>query len=50
MGPAPRRYRKVLDHQIRTGNDRLFRRWLADPDFEPVLQTWHKHNANWDWW
>lgn len=50
MAPAPRWYRKVSDHRIRTKNDRVMRRWLSDPDFDPVFQDWHKHDANWSWW
>lgn len=49
-GSAPRWYRKVSDHQIRTGNDRMLRRWLADPEFDPVFRVWHNHDANWSWW
>ena len=47
---APRWYRKVSDHAIRTANDRMLRRWLASPGFDPVFQDWHKHDANWSWW
>jgi hypothetical protein len=49
-GSAPRWFRKVSDHRIRTVNDRMFRRWLADPSFDPVFRVWHKHDANWAWW
>jgi hypothetical protein len=49
-GSAPRWFRKVSDHRIRTANDRMFRRWLADPSFDPAFRAWHKHNANWAWW
>lgn len=49
-GSAPRWYRKVSDHRIRTANDRMLRRWLADPLFDPVFLDWHKHDANWSWW
>jgi hypothetical protein len=49
-GAAPRWYRKVSDHRIRTVNNRMLRRWLADPDFEPVFRDWHRHDANWSWW
>jgi hypothetical protein len=49
-GSAPRWFRKVFDHRIRTANDRMFRRWLADPSFDPVFLAWHKHGANWAWW
>lgn len=47
---APRWYRKVSDHRIRTGNDRMLRRWLADPQFDPVFRAHHRHDANWRWW
>ena len=49
-GSAPRWYRKVSDRRIRTSNDRMLRRWLADSEFDPVFRTWHKHDANWSWW
>lgn len=47
---APRCYRKVFDRRIRTANNRMLRRWLADPEFDPVFRAWHKHDANWSWW
>ena len=50
MTGAPRWYRKVSDHRIRTANDRMLRRWLIDAQFDPVFQAWHKHDANWHWW
>ena len=49
-GAALRRYRKVFDHRIRTFNDRMLRCCLADPEFDPVFQPWHKHAANRSWW
>jgi hypothetical protein len=49
-GAAPRWYRKASDHRIRTGNNRMLRRWLADTGFDPVFRAWHKHEANWSWW
>jgi hypothetical protein len=47
---APGWYRRLFDHQLRTVNDREFRRWLADPDYESVQQVRHRHRANWSWW
>ncbi len=47
---APRWYRKVFDRRLRTFNARQLRRWLADPSFDPVVQAWHRRNANWTWW
>ena len=49
-GAAPRWYRKVSDHRIRTANDRMLRRWLTDPEFDPAFRTLHNHDANWSWW
>lgn len=48
--PAPRWYRRVYDHWLRTMNDRQFRRWLDDPGYDPVFQIRHRHMANWSWW
>jgi hypothetical protein len=48
--PAPRWYRKVFDRRLRNFNDRQLRRWLADRDYEPLVQAWHRHAANWSWW
>jgi hypothetical protein len=47
---APRWYRKVFDRRLRTFNDRQLRRWLADPDYDPVFEPNHRHSANWAWW
>ena len=47
---APRWYRRVFDHGLRTMNDRELRRWLADPGYDPVMQASHLHQANWSWW
>ncbi len=49
-GSAPRWYRKVSDHRIRTTNYRMLMRWLADPLFDSVFQSSHRHDANWSWW
>jgi hypothetical protein len=47
---APRWYRRVFDHQLRTMNDRELRRWLGDPGYDPVQQVRHRPRANWSWW
>lgn len=47
---APRWYRRIFDHQLRTLNARQLRRWLHDLGYEPVFQVRHRHNANWSWW
>ena len=47
---APRWYRKVFDRRRRTRNNRVMRGWLKNPDFDPVFESSHKHDANWTWW
>lgn len=47
---APRWYRKAYDQRLRTFNDKLLRRWLADPGYDSVMQVRHRHAANWSWW
>lgn len=49
-GSAPRWYRKFFDRRLRHFNDRQLRRWLDDPAYDPVMQPWHLHGANWSWW
>jgi len=49
-GAAPRWYRKVFDRRLRTFNDKQLRRWLGDPDYDPLVQVRHRHAANWSWW
>lgn len=47
---APRWYRRVFDHRLRTADARQLRRSLDDPGYDPVFQVRHLHNANWSWW
>lgn len=46
----PRWFCRAVDHEIRTDNDRMLRRWLADPEFDPVFRAWHHHEACWYWY
>jgi hypothetical protein len=47
---APRWYRRIFDHRLRTANDKQLRRWLYGADYDPVFEVRHRHNANWSWW
>lgn len=47
---APRWYRRIFDHRLRTVNRKELRRWIDDPGHDPVFQARHRHNANWSWW
>jgi hypothetical protein len=47
---APAWYRKAFDRRTDTYNDRMLRRWFADPAFDPVFDGKHRHRANYSWW
>jgi len=47
---APRWYRRIFDHRLRMLNIRQLRRWLDDPDYDPVFEVRHRHSADWAWW
>lgn len=47
---APRWYRRIFDHRLRTLDARQLRRWLDNPGYDPVFQVRHRHSANWGWW
>jgi len=47
---APRSYRKAYDHRLPARNDRQMRKWLEDPEFDPVFEAYHRHDANYSWW
>lgn len=49
-GSAPRWYRKVFDRRRRTRNNRMMRKWFKNPEFDPVFEGNHRHDANWTWW
>lgn len=47
---APHWYRKVYDHRLRTRNNRQMSKWFRDPEFDPVFEVSHRHDANYSWW
>jgi hypothetical protein len=47
---APRWYRRIFDHRLRTQNLEQLPRWLDDPGYDPVFQVRDRHAANWTWW
>lgn len=38
------------DRIIVSADTRELLRWLADPDYDPVMQSRHRHSAKWAWW
>ena len=47
---APCWYRRIFDYRLGIFNARQLCRWLDDPDYDPVFEVRHRHNANWSWW
>ena len=49
-GSAPRWYRKIFDKRRRIRNDEVMRKWLKNPELDPVFEVNHRHDAKWSWW
>ncbi|MHB8623649.1 MAG: hypothetical protein ACYC9J_12975 [Sulfuricaulis sp.] len=47
---APHWYCRLDSRRIKHRDKRILRHWLSNPDFEPVFQNKHYHNARWSWW
>jgi hypothetical protein len=49
-GGAPHWFRRIYKRRQRNANARELLRWLADPDYDPVMHSRHRHSARWAWW
>lgn len=47
---APRPYCRFHSKKIKGTNNATLRKWLRNPDTEPVFQDNHLHGAGWHWW
>ena len=47
---VPRWFRGIFKRRLRNANTRELLRWLADPDYDPIMQSRHRHSAKWAWW
>ena len=45
----PRAFVRLYKRQINRHNDRMLRRWLHDPEFDPVFEAKTYHRAQWAW-
>jgi hypothetical protein len=48
-GP-PHWFRRIFKRRQRNAGTRELLRWLADPGYDPVMQSRHRHSAKWAWW
>jgi hypothetical protein len=48
-GP-PRWFRRIFEKRHRNANARQLLRWLANPEYDPVMNARHRHSAKWAWW
>ena len=49
-GGVPQWFRRIFKRSQKNANARELRRWLANPDYEPVIEVQHRHSAQWAWW
>jgi hypothetical protein len=49
-GGAPHWFRRIFKRRLRNANSRQLRRWLLHPGYDAVMQSRHRHSANWAWW
>ncbi len=49
-GGAPHWFCRIFKRRQRNVDTRELRRWLADPDYDPLMQSRHRHSAKWAWW
>ena len=48
-GSPPREFVRLYKRKMNRHNDRMLRRWLNDPGFEPVFDVKTYHRAQWAW-
>jgi hypothetical protein len=49
-GGAPHWFCRIFKRRQRDANIRELLRWLADPGYDPVMQSRHRNSAKWAWW
>ena len=48
-GSPPREFVRLYKRKMNRHNDRMLRRWLNDPEFDPVFDVKTYHRAQWAW-
>ena len=48
-GSPPREFVRLYKRKMNRHNDRMLRRWLLDPAFDPVFDIKTYHRAQWAW-
>ena len=49
-GGAPHWFCRIFKRRQRGANVRELLRWLADPGYDPVMQSTHRNSAKRAWW
>jgi hypothetical protein len=47
---VPHWFCKIFKRRQRNADTRELLRWLADPGYDPIMQSRHRHSAKWAWW
>ena len=46
---VPHWFCRIFKRRQRNADTRELLRWLVDPSYDPVMQSRHRHSANWAW-
>jgi len=49
-GGVPHWFRRIFKRRQRAADARELLRWLADLEYEPVINARHRNSAQWAWW
>jgi hypothetical protein len=47
---VPHWFCRIFKRRQRNADTRELIRWFADPEYNPVMQSRHRHSAKWAWW
>ena len=49
-GGVPHWFRRIFKRSQKDANAQELLRWLADRDYDLVIDVRHRHSAQWVWW
>ena len=49
-GGVPHWFRRIFKRRQRASDARELLRWLADLEYEPMMNGRHRNSAQWAWW
>ena len=49
-GGVPHWFCRIFKRRQRNAETRELLRWFADPGYDAIMQSRHRHSAKWAWW